>query len=78
MTTVVPYQQGCIGQMMKMGPFMGTSCAAQCASNWLMGLEQTFTDVRIKDDSGDRDELGKDFQGCFLPNIPIESILVAK
>lgn len=33
---------------------MGASCAAQCASNWLMGLEQTFTDVRVKDDSGDR------------------------
>jgi len=22
-----------------------------------------------------KDELGKDFQGCFLPNIPIESII---
>ena len=37
-----------------MGPFMGASSAAQCAPNWLMGLEQTFTDVRVKDDSGDR------------------------
>jgi hypothetical protein len=33
---------------------MRASCAAQCTSNCLMGLEQTFTDVRVKEDSGDR------------------------
>jgi len=63
---VVPYHSGCSREVAKMEPFLGHLCAAQCASDWLVGLVK-----------GNTRESADTFSYCDVKNILVKCYAIA-